>query len=110
MRLRGKVAAEMLLLGDVSSSGTDSMESIAEASPHWVWRLGEWRWSAAPRDGKTQRPKKPCEYAVWTDGASWALYEERRQPGTTASAGAWAGALRDRGMLPDGARPPVPGP
>lgn len=110
MRLRGKVAAEMLLLEEASGAPAVEGASITEGSQQWVWRLGEWRWAPPPRDGKTVRPKKPSEYAVWTDGVSWALYEERRQKGVGAGGAKWAGTLRDRGTFSEGARAPLPGP
>lgn len=77
MRLRGKVAAQMLLLDEAA-------DDDQAPTPALVWRIGEWRWKDAPQDGKTRPGRgagKPREYAVWTDGASVVLYEERPRAG-----------------------------
>jgi len=83
MRLRGKVAAKMRTLEGEAWDPEDVAPAV-----RWVWRLGEWRWKAPARDGKTQpKSQRPREYAVWADGASWVLYEERRFPKVCEHAG-----------------------
>jgi len=103
MRLRGKVAAEMLLLsGEPSPQGAGGLGAegadVPEPQKAWVWRLGEWRWAQPSRDGKTQpgRGARPKEFAVWSDGASCVLYEERRLPHLAGGAGAFVGVPRER--------------
>eukprot|EP00929_Paragymnodinium_shiwhaense_P122029 TRINITY_DN9454_c0_g1_i1.p1 TRINITY_DN9454_c0_g1~~TRINITY_DN9454_c0_g1_i1.p1 ORF type:complete len:580 (-),score=137.90 TRINITY_DN9454_c0_g1_i1:206-1945(-) len=67
MRLRGCTAGQ-LRLQESKDAQLDTLE------PSWVWHLGEWQGSA-PTDGKTRRAKA-TEFALWTDGFSWALNEE----------------------------------
>eukprot|EP00425_Heterocapsa_triquetra_P035718 CAMPEP_0195095284 /NCGR_PEP_ID=MMETSP0448-20130528/46756_1 /TAXON_ID=66468 /ORGANISM="Heterocapsa triquestra, Strain CCMP 448" /LENGTH=583 /DNA_ID=CAMNT_0040129471 /DNA_START=39 /DNA_END=1786 /DNA_ORIENTATION=- len=89
MRLRAKVAANMLL-PRAADGGAD-----AELSKTLVWRLGEWR-GAEPGNGKTA--PKPREYAVWTDGESWSLYQDRWDPKVSV----WKGVLVDEGGVSGG--------
>ncbi|CAE8586951.1 unnamed protein product, partial [Polarella glacialis] len=103
LRLRGKVASEMLLR---EPAVADNAEARVEKQT--VWRLGKWE-GPAPSDGKSRR-SKAADYALWTDGQEWALYEERYD--STAGAdggGAWIGNLQQKGRLgPDSALLPIP--
>lgn len=61
----------------------------------WVWRIGEWP-GIGP--GSTRSKVRRPEYALWTDGQSWRLYEEKvfRQRGSDDLV---IGELRDVGTL-----------
>jgi len=80
MRLRGKVATEMLIIEDDGAEGEEAISTTERTSP--VWRLGEWRWQLAKKDGKTRASRVgpiPREYAVCVDpnGSGVHLLEER---------------------------------
>jgi len=90
MRLRGLVATELPLREAKPQGGADPPSAIGK-----VWRLGRWQ-GAPPRDGKATRAKAQ-DFALWTDGTDWALYEERRDPARGADA--WLGVLSERGRV-----------
>lgn len=99
MRLRARVATELELRPD----GPGSPPVFA-----WVWRLGRWQ---APqiKDGKAVRGARVKDSSLWTDGSTWAMYEE--QWDSRHRGGSWVGAPRARGTLAEGrAALPVPGP
>lgn len=93
LRLRGKVASKMLLR-------RDGHETLKE-----VWRLGKWQGSGAS-DGKGGKAKD-ADFALWTDGLAWELYEERWA--TDVGGGSWLGIFRESGTIGEGCVPlPVP--
>jgi len=94
-QMRGRTASELHL---PRPGGTKREFDLAP-----VWRLGEWR--LAQKRGPASRVHRP-EYALWTDGTSWKLYEEKWLSQRDGD-GFAIGQLFDEGQLEEG-RLPLP--
>lgn len=92
-QLRGRSASELQIKAEVKGE----FELVK------VWRLGEWPGLALKR-GSASKARRP-EYALWTDGTSWKIFEEkwlaqRGGGGFTIGAFFEEGQLMEEGLLP----------
>jgi hypothetical protein len=97
IQLRGRAPVDLHLRKDGKKGEFDVQR---------MWHIGEWPGLAQKKAAsKLRRP----EYALWTDGASWKLYEEKivRRRGDDDLA---VGELFEEGRLADGFGLPVPTP